>query len=53
MEYEILTKNGETFFAYGVAELKATIKDLDVKVIWKNIKYNGTNEDVTSKYVGR
>lgn len=52
MEYEILTNSGETYFAYGVAELKATIKDMDdIKIIWKNIKYNGTNEVVTDKYV--
>ena len=53
MEYEILTKSGETFFAYGVAELKETIKELDVRMIWKNIKYNGTNENVTDRYVRR
>lgn len=52
MEYEIITKNG-TFFAYGVTELKATIKGIESEIItiWKNIKYNGTCEDVTKKYI--
>lgn len=53
MEYEIKTKQ-ETFFAYGKAELEATIANCDkgdIVKIWKNIKHNGTNEDITARYI--
>lgn len=52
MEYEILT-NKTTYFAYGVKELRETLKSIDDEVvkIWKNIKHNGTNVDVTKKYI--
>lgn len=53
MEYEIMFKDGTVVFAYGIKELKETIKNdkENIEHIWKNIKYNGTNEDVTKKYI--
>ena len=53
MEYEIILVN-ETIFAYGIKELKATLQGIDtaqVQAIWKNVKYNGTCENVTEKYI--
>lgn len=53
MEYEIILPD-ETIFAKGAAELKATLKQMDtsqVVTIWKNIKGNGTCEDVTYRYI--
>ena len=53
MEYEIYTNQG-TFFAYGKTELEATLatfEDGEIIKIWKNIKRDGSNQDITSRYI--